>query len=79
MGEVKEINDGLRNGRPVTDAEKEIQLGLDAQRRAQNCMVDIKNTLAKWKCSIEPMIQISGSGIVKGNFMVVPLVERPVG
>jgi hypothetical protein len=77
MSEVKEMYPGKVSNE--TDAEREIRLGVDAQRRAQNCMIDIKNTLNKWKCQIEPMIQISGSGIVKGNFMVVPLIERPVG
>ena len=72
------MSNGLKDVSKMTDTEKEIEIGIEAGRRAQNCMIDIKDVLNKWKCQIEPMIQISGSGIVKGTFMVVPLIERPV-
>ena len=68
----------LKDVSKMTDTEREIEIGVEANRRAQNCMIDIKNALNRWKCQIEPMVQISGSGIVKGNFMIVPLVERSV-
>ena len=69
---------GLKDVSKMTDTEKEIELGIDAQRRANNCLVDIKNTLNKWKCTIDPVIQISGQGIAR-SYAVIPLVERPMG
>ncbi len=68
----------LRDISKMTDSEREIELGIDAQRRANNCLVDIKNVLAKWKCTIDPIIQISGQGISR-SYAIIPLVERPVG
>ncbi len=68
----------LRDISKMTDSEREIELGIDAQRRANNCLVDIKNVLAKWKCTIDPIIQISSQGIGR-SYSVVPLVERPIG
>ena len=67
----------LKDVSKMTDTEKEIELGIDAQRRANNCLVDIKNALAKWKCTIDPIMQISGQGISR-SYAVIPLVERPV-
>ena len=75
MGDVKEL---FPKDRPKTDAEKEIERGIDAQRRANNCMVDIQNALSKWKCTIDPIVQISGQGISR-SYAVIPLVERPIG
>jgi len=69
---------GLKDVSKTTDTEREIELGIDAQRRANNCLVDIKNALAKWKCTIDPIIQISGQGIGR-SYAVTPLVERPTG
>jgi hypothetical protein len=63
----------------VKKAMNEVEIGADAQRRAQNCLIDIKNALERWKCMIEPIIQVTGNGIIKGTYMVIPLVERPVG
>lgn len=68
----------VNNNPKMTDTEKEIDLGIDAQRRANNCLVDIKNALAKWKCTIDPIMQISGQRI-SSSFAVIPLVERPMG
>lgn len=68
----------LRDVSKMTDTEREIELGIDAQRRANNCMVDIKNALAKWKCTIDPIVQISSQGIGR-SYVVIPLVERPMG
>jgi len=58
--------------------QAEVELGIDAKRRADNCMVDIQNALKKWKCVIDPVVQISGSGISR-SYAIIPLVERPVG
>ena len=63
----------------VAKAMNEVEIGVDAQRRSQNCLIDIRNALERYKCTIEPVIQITGSGISKGTYMVIPLVERPVG
>jgi len=68
----------LRDVRKMTDTEKEVELGIDAQRRANNCLVDIKNALAKWRCTIDPIIQISSQGIGR-SYVITPLVERPMG
>lgn len=72
------MSNELRDVNRMTDTEREIELGIDAQRRANNCLVDIKNALAKWKCTIDPIVQISGQGISR-SYAVIPLVERPVG
>ena len=71
MTELKDVS-------KMTDSEREIELGIDAQRRAKNCLIDIKNALAKWRCTIDPIIQISGQGIAR-SYIVIPLVERPMG
>lgn len=69
---------GLKDLNKMTDTEKEIELGIDAQRRANNCLVDIKNALARWKCTLDPIVQISSQGISR-TYAVIPLVERPMG
>ena len=69
---------GLKDVNKMTDTEREVELGIDAQRRANNCLVDIKNVLAKWKCTIDPIVQISGQ-VISGTYAVIPLVERPLG
>ena len=61
-----------------TDTEREVRLGMDAQRRSKNCLIDIQNVLKRWNCTIDPIVQISGKGI-SGSYAVIPLVERPVG
>ena len=68
---------GLKDLNKMTDTEKEIELGIDAQRRANNCLVDIKNALARWKCTLDPIVQISEQGISR-TYAVIPLVERPM-
>ena len=69
---------GLKDTSKMIDTEKEIELGIDAQRRANNCLVDIKNVLKKWGCTIDPIVQISSQGIGR-SYAVIPLVERPMG
>lgn len=69
----------LRDVNKMTDTEKEVELGIDAQVRAQNCLIDIKKVLERWGCVIDPVIQITGNGITKGSYMVVPLVKRLMG
>ena len=69
---------GLKDVSRMTDTEKEIEIGIDAQRRAENCLVDIKNALKKWSCTIDPIVQISGQGIAR-SYAVIPLVARPMG
>ena len=68
----------LRDVSKMTDTEREIELGIDAQRRAKNCLIEIKNTLAKWKCVIDPILQISGQGISR-SYTIIPLVDGPKG
>ena len=70
------MSNELKDVSKMTDTEREIETAVEAQRRANNCLIDIKNVLAKWKCTIDPVIQISGQGIAR-SYMVVPLVERP--
>jgi len=57
---------------PKTESEMQVEMAIDAKRRADNCMVDVRNALKRWNCKIDPMIQISGHGI-SSNFAVVPL------
>jgi|GEM_PF-5097902 len=57
----------------------EAEIGIEATRRAENCMIDIKNALKRYKCIIDPIVQISSSEGVKVSFAVVPIVERPAG
>jgi len=73
-GNVAELKDVSK----MTDAEREIELGVDAQQRANNCLIDIKKILERWQCTIDPVLQMSTQGI-KGTFLVVPLIKRPMG
>ena len=79
MGNGNEVTKA--GGRPETEMEKQIRLGMEAERnakiRAENCMVEIKAALKKWNCIIDPVIQLSSKGIAP-NFMVVPKMETPV-
>lgn len=56
---------------------REVEIAKDAQMRANNCMVDIKNALKKWNCQIDPILQFSGQGIQR-SYAVIPLVKRPL-
>jgi hypothetical protein len=50
----------------------QVESALEAERRAQNCMVDLKNVLERWQCRINPIITISGMGVMP-KFEIVPL------
>ena len=60
----------------VSEVEKRAEMGLDAQRRAQNCLIDIKKILDRWECQIEGVVQIAGDRI-STSYMVVPLIKIP--
>jgi len=57
---------------PKTESEMQVEMAIDAKRRADNCMIDIKNAEKRWNCRIDPMMQISGQGIAS-SYRVVPL------
>ena len=59
-------------GKPKTDSEIAVEMALDAKRRADNCLIDIKKILDRWGCRINPIVSVSGRGI-SANFEVVPL------
>ncbi len=56
----------------LTEAEQQIERAQEAKRRAENCMVDIKNVLQRWNCLLDPAITITGQGIAPG-YRIVPL------
>ncbi len=64
---------GLRDVDKMTESERRVEMELDAKRRADNCLVDIRNVLNKWSCKIDPMVQISSQG-VGTSFAIVPLI-----
>ena len=68
MGDVKELKVGKK-----ADVERQIQAQVDAKRRADNCLIDVKNALAKWDCFIDPMVQITGQDI-RTTYRIVPKV-----
>jgi len=65
--------DDLRDVKKLTEAEKQVELAVDAQRRSKNCLVDVENVLKRWNCRIEPIVQISSKGI-QTSFAVAPLI-----
>jgi hypothetical protein len=78
----------MRGDRRMSDNEKvkaaidpmaEVERGMDAKRRADNCLIDIQNVLKRCMCVIDPRIEISSSTGVKSSFAIVPLVQRPTG
>ena len=64
----------LRDVSKMTDSERQVESAIDTQRRAKNCLIDIKNAEKRWNCKVDPVIQISGQGIQSG-FNVVPVME----
>ncbi len=64
--------------RQLTDSEKKVENALDGKRRANNCFVDVKNVLERWNCAINPVVIISGKGIVP-HFEIVALDVIPGG
>lgn len=65
--------------RAAVDPLAEVGIGMDAKRRADNCLIDVQNALKRWMCVIDPRIEISGSTGVKPSYAIVPLVQRPTG
>ncbi len=53
----------MRDASKLTEAEKAVEMRLDAERRAQNCKIDIENVLKRWGCQIDPKVQLSSAGI----------------
>ncbi len=68
----------LRDVSKMSDTERAVESAIDDQKRAANCLVDIKNVLQRWGCAIDPFIQISGRGISQSGFIVVPLVKTSI-
>ncbi len=66
------------NTSKMTDSEKAVESALEAQRRAQNCLIDIQNVLKRWNCAIDPIIQISGQGVGR-SYAVIPLMNVLLG
>jgi hypothetical protein len=59
-------------GERKTESELIIERELEAKRRADNCLVDIRNALRKWNCKVEPVVQIVGKEI-RTSFLIAPL------
>lgn len=59
--------------REPTPEEVLVEQAIEANRRAQNCLLAIQNELRRYQCMIEPLISISGSGKMQGNWAVIPL------
>ncbi len=53
-----------------------VENAIDAKRRSENCMVDIRNVLKRWNCMINPVVIISGRGI-QPQFEIIPLDMVP--
>ncbi len=53
-----------------------VENAIDAKRRSENCMVDIRNALSRYNCAINPVCIISGRGI-QTNFEIIPLDMVP--
>ncbi len=68
----------LRDVSKMSDTERAVETAIDSQRRAENCLVDIKNVLQRWGCAIDPFVQISGRGVSQSGFAVVPLVKTSI-
>jgi len=67
----------LRDVSKMTDTEKQIENAVDAQRRSQNCLIDVENALKRWNCRIEPVVTISSQGI-KMAYGVAPLMVTKI-
>ncbi len=53
-----------------------VETVLEAKRRSENCMVDIKNAEKRWHCVINPVITVSGRGILP-SYEIIPLDMVP--
>ena len=60
----------------LVNPDKIVEEAISADLRAKNCLIDIQRVLGRWNCRINPMVQISGTG-VSVNFQVVPLTNIP--
>ena len=67
----------LRDVSKMTDTEKQIENAVDAQRRSQNCLIDVENALKRWNCRIEPVVTISSQGIQMA-YGVAPLMVTKI-
>jgi hypothetical protein len=68
-GELKDVS-------KLTDSEKAIEVRLEAERRSNNCKIDIQGVLKKWDCQLDPQISISRSG-VRVNYEIIAIVRVP--
>lgn len=63
----------LRDVDKMTESERRVEMEIDAKRRTDNCLVDIRNVLSKWNCKIDPMFQLSSQGVAT-SYAIVPLI-----
>jgi hypothetical protein len=68
----------LKDVSKLTEAEQQIESQIEAKRRTDNCMVDIQNVLKRWNCVIDPVITLSGQGIVNAGFRVVAIDQTRI-
>lgn len=59
-------------------AEESVNEGLEARRRADNCLIDIKNALKKWNCQLDPIVQLGPGDQIRKSYGIVPLIRREV-
>ena len=64
--------------RELTESEKQIEVGLDAKKGAENCNVEIRNALKRWNCRIDAVVEIIGTQF-RSTYAVVPLILVPMG
>jgi len=57
----------------MTESEMRVEMELDAKRRADNCLMDIRKALNRWNCKIDPMFQLSSQGVAT-SYAIVPLI-----
>jgi len=58
----------------MTDAERQAELLIDADRRTKNCMIDIENALKRYGCMMDCIVTISREGVTQ-KYRVIPLVK----
>lgn len=66
----------MNNEKILPDSERVVQLAVDANIRAKNCGIDIKNALKRWNCRLNPVVEISNLGI-KSSFQIIPMETLP--
>jgi hypothetical protein len=68
MGELKDMSGFVPKSPTVESA-------IDAESRMNNCSIEINKALKKWNCFINPVTQITMSGVSTG-WTVLPLDKK---